>query len=161
MKEFKFDIQRHRDWQDTAYTGRRRWSGSHGRLWVSGKLIFDVESFECKVTADREDVFIGMSKDSKVVSLTGEGTITVKRVFDEGLNEWFEQIKNGHDPRFTFVAAIQDPDMVKSQEQRIMIENVAINDFSPLQFKKAEVVTDEISFSFTPQDLQFLATVQE
>ena len=80
MKELIFDIQRHRDATDVLYRGNRRWSGNFGRIWIEGSLIFDIESFECKVTMDREDVIIGQSKDSKIVGLTGEGTITVKRV---------------------------------------------------------------------------------
>lgn len=159
MNELKFDLQRHRDATDINFRGNRRWSGSHGRVWLSGTLLFEISAFECKVTEDREDVYLGISKDSKIVSLTGEGTITVKRVLDSGMSVYWEEVKRGHDPRFTIVAAIQDPDAWRGQEQRISIENVWFNDFSPLHFAKAEVVEDEISFAFTPEDLSFISTI--
>ena len=161
MAEFKFDIQRHRDWQDTTYRGNRRWSGNWGRVWLNNNLIFEIDSFECSITEDREDVIIGQSKDSKIVSLTGEGTITVKRVLDSGISAYWESIKAGHDTRFTIVGAISDPDMVRGQEQRISIENVWFNGFQPLHYTKGEVVEDELEFGFTPEDLRFLSTVQE
>ena len=160
MKELIFDIQRHRDATDVLYRGNRRWSGNFGRIWIEGSLIFDIEAFECKVTMDREDVIIGQSKDSKIVGLTGEGTITVKRVFDSGIKAYWESIKAGHDVRFTLDAAIQDPDMVNGQEQRIHIENLWFNDFSPLHFTKGEVVTDELNFGFTSEDLTFPKIVE-
>jgi len=158
--QFKFDIQRHRDWQDTAYRGNRRWSGNWGRVWIDNVLIFEIESFEAKITNDRDDVIIGQSKDSKIVSLTGEGTITIKRVLDSGISAYWESVKAGHDTRFTIVGAIKDPDMVKGQEQRIQIENVWLNEVDVMHFTKGEVVETEIPFGFTPEDVRFLSTVQ-
>lgn len=156
-----FDIQRFaRDWQDTTYRGNRRWSGNWGRIWLEGNLVFECTAFEAKITEDRDDVIIGQSKDSKIVSLTGEGTITIKRVLDSGISAYWESIKAGHDVRFTIVGAIQDPDMVKGQETRIQIENVWFNGFQPLHYTKGEVVEDELEFGFTPEDLRFLSTVQ-
>ena len=37
--------------EDVKYRGRRRWNGSHGKVWWDGELLFEIESFECKVTA--------------------------------------------------------------------------------------------------------------
>ena len=160
MAEFKFDIQRHRDWQDTTYRGNRRWSGNWGRVWLNNNLIFEIDSFECSITEDREDVIIGQSKDSKIVSLTGEGTITVKRVLDSGISAYWESIKAGHDTRFTIVGAISDPDMVRGQEQRISIENVWLNEVDVMHFTKGEVVETEIPFGYTPEDVRFISVVE-
>ena len=159
----KFDLQRFGDYerpsQDTTYRGNRRWSGNFGRVWVDGSLIFEISAFECNVVADREDVIISQSKDSKVVSLTGEGTLTIKRVFDRGFKEYLENLKKGHDVRFTIIAALSDPDMIDAQEQRIQIENVYFNSIPIMKFAKGEVVEDELSFNFTPEDLSYISSV--
>ena len=155
----KFDIQRFREETDVTYRGNRRWNGNAGKVWINGELIFEINAFECKITADREDVIIGQSKDSKIVSLTGEGTMTIKRVFNRGFAEYLENLKAGHDTRFRLVAALSDPDAIKGQSERISIENLWFNDFSPLHFEKGTVIEDELSFGFTPEDLSYLETV--
>ena len=155
----KFDIQRFREETDVTYRGNRRWNGNFGRVWVNGDLLFEINSFECKVTADREDVIIGQSKDSKIVSLTGEGTITIKKVFNRGFSTYMENLKAGHDVRFTIVAALSDPDMINAQKERISIENVWFSELDIMHFTKGEVVETEIPFGFTPEDLTYLETV--
>lgn len=84
-----------RDVEDVKYRGRRRWNGSHGRAWWDGELLFEIEKFEAKVTADREDVLVGNSKDSKITSLTGAGSFTIKSVINRNINRYLEEWKNG------------------------------------------------------------------
>lgn len=156
----KFDLQRFRDETDVTYRGNRRWSGNWGRVWVSGDLLFELVSFECKVTADREDVIIGQSKDSKVVSLTGEGTIVIKKVFNRGFSNYLENLKAGHDVRFTIVAAVSDPDMLNAQKERISIENVTFSELDIMHFEKGSVIESELPFQFTVEDLKYLETVE-
>ena len=136
-----------RDNQDVAYRGRRRWSGNYGRVWLGGELVFEIQSFELKVTADRDDVIIGISKDSKTVSLTGEGTITIKKVFDRGYNQLLEDWKAGHDTRVNLIASLA-------------VDNVWFNEIPVLHFTKGEVVEDELPIGFTPEDLNYLSTVE-
>ncbi len=157
----KFDIQKFaRDAEDVAYRGNRRLSGNWGRVWLDGVLIFEASAFEANVTYDREDIFIGQSKDSKIVSLTGEGTITIKKVFNRGYDSYLENIKAGHDIRYTLVAAISDPDAVKGGVERIKIENVWFNNMNALHYTKGEAVEDELEFGFTVEDLTYLSTIE-
>ncbi len=149
-----------RDATDISYNGRRRWAGNFGRVWVDNVLMFEIVSFEAKITPDREDVIIGQSKDSKVVSLTGEGTITIKKVFNRGFSEYVENLKAGHDVRVTIVASLNDPDMLNEGEERITIENVFFNEVNVMQFEKGTVVETEIPFGFTPEDLKYTNTVE-
>lgn len=151
-----FDIQRFaRDWQDITYRGRRRLAGNWGRLFINNVLIFEISAFECKVTADRDDVIIGQSKDSKITSLTGEGSFTIKQVFNRGFRELLENWKAGYDERFVFVAKINDPDTVGHGEEAIKIENVWINDLEIMKFEKGSVVEKEVPFGFTPEDITY------
>ena len=146
--------------EDVKYRGRRRWNGSHGKGWWDGELLFEIESFECKVTADREDVLIGNSKDSKIVSLTGSGTLTIKSVINRNINAYLEEWKNGHDPRATLVGLLDDPDAVDGQKERVSIDNVFFNELALMNFKKGEVVEKEFPFGFTPEDAKFIETVE-
>ena len=150
-----------RDVEDVKYRGRRRWNGSHGRVWWDGELLFEIAKFEAKVTADREDVLIGNSKDSKITSLTGEGSFTSKSVINRNINRYLEEWKNGHDPRATLVGLIDDPDAVEGQKERSIIDNVWFNELVLLAFEKGQVVEKEFTFGFTPQDASFVETVDD
>ena len=61
-------------------------------------------------------MLIGNSKDSKIVSLTGSGTLTIKSVINRNINAYLEEWKNGHDPRATLVGLLDDPDAVDGQK---------------------------------------------
>ena len=125
-----------RDVEDVKYRGRRRWNGSHGRVWWDGELLFEIAKFEAKVTADREDVLIGNSKDSKITSLTGEGSFTIKSVINRNINRYLEEWKNGHDPRATLTGLIDDPDAVEGQKERCILDNVWFNEHIAKQHNK-------------------------
>ena len=148
-----------RDAEDVKYRGRRRWNGNHGKVWWDGLLIFEISAFEAKVTADRDDVIIGNSKDSKIVSLTGEGSITIKKVINRNVQLLLEEWKAGRDPRSTLVGLLEDPDMVDAKKERIVIDNVWFNELTLMQFEKGAVVEQEYPFGFTPEDAEFVETV--
>lgn len=144
-----------RDNTDITYRGNRRLSGNFGRVWLNNNLVFEISSFEAKITADRDDVIIGISKDSKITSLTGEGTITTKKVFTSGLNDLLRQWQEGHDPRVTIIAELADPDTVSSQKERVRLENCWFNDLPIMNFSKGEVIEQELTFGFTPEDAKY------
>lgn len=148
-----------RDSEDVTYRGRRRWNGNHGRLWWDGKLLFEISKFNAKVTSDREDVIIGNSKDSKITSLTGEGSFTIKSVINRNINQYLEAWKAGNDPRATLVGLLEDPDMVGGQKERCSIDNVWFKELSLMDFEKGKVVEKEFPFGFTPEDASFIETV--
>ena len=148
-----------RDPQDIIYRGRRRWNDSHGRVWWDGNLLFEATKFEAKVTADREDILIGNSKDSKIVSLTGEGSITIKSVVNRNINRYLEEWKAGRDPRATLSGLIDDPDASGGQKERCTIDNVWFNELTLMTWEKGTVVEKEFPFGFTPEDASFIETV--
>lgn len=148
-----------RDVEDVTYRGRRRWNGNHGRVWWDGKLLFEISKFEAKVTSDREDVIIGNSKDSKITSLTGTGSFTIKSVINRNINDYLEEWKAGHDPRANIVGLLEDPDMVDGQKERCSIDNVWFTELMLMSFEKGKVVEKEFPFGFTPEDASFIETV--
>ena len=146
--------------QDVAYRGRRRWNGSHGKVWWDGELLFEISKYECKVIVNREDVLIGNSVDSKIVSLQGQGSFTIKSVINRNINAYLEEYKAGRDPRATLVGLIDDPDAVDGQKERCSVDNVWFNELTLLAFEKGQVVEKEYPFGFTPEDAQFIETVE-
>lgn len=145
---------------DVKYRGRRRWNGSHGKVWWEGELIFEISKFECSVESQREDVLIGNSVDSKVTSLKGEGTLTIKAVINRNLNKFLEEWKAGHDPRTQLVGLVEDPDMIDAQKERVVLDNVWFTKLDLMNFEKGQVIEKEYPFGFTPEDASFVETVE-
>ena len=87
IKNLKFDLQQFaREAEAYKYRGNKRWNGSHGKAWWDNELLFEIVKFEAKVTANREDVLISNSVDSKIVSLKGDITFTLKNVINRNIN---------------------------------------------------------------------------
>ena len=59
-----------------------------------------------KVTANREDVQLGIDVDSKITGLKGEGSYTVKKVYTRA-KEILENWKKGMDVRAEVIAKLE------------------------------------------------------
>lgn len=141
--------------------GRRVLSGTYGRVWYNGDLWMEVQQFEAKVTAEREDVQIGLSMDTKINGLRGEGTLRLLKVYTRTNKTVLEDWKAGRDPRGTLIGAIADPDAVGGQDERIQIDNVWFNELTLLSFEKGAGKTEqEIPFGFTPTETRYLDTIE-
>ena len=160
IKNFKFYLQQFaREAEAYQYRGNKRWNGSHGKAWWDNELLFEIVKFEVKVTANREDVIIGNSVDSKIVSLKGDITFTLKNVINRNISKYLEAWKQGLDPRATFVGLIDDPDAVEGQKERISVENVWFNELTLMTFEKGKVVEKEYTGGFTPEDSVFIEEI--
>lgn len=160
IKNYNFNLQQFaREAEAYKYRGNKRWNGSHGKAWWDNELLFEIVKFEAKVTANREDVIIGNSVDSKIVSLKGDISFTLKNVINRNINKYLEAWKQGLDPRATFVGLIDDPDAVDGQKERISLENVWFNELTLMTFEKGKVVEKEYTGGFTPEDSTFIETI--
>jgi hypothetical protein len=139
--------------------GNRQVNGSWGQLWWDNELVFELESYEAKVTTEREDVVIGMDVDSKLIGLKGEGTFKVKKVFSRGKQALLEAWKRGEDPRSKLVGKIKDPDTIGKQSERVSIGNVWFNELTLMQFELKKKLEEEYKFGFTPSDASFMDTI--
>lgn len=133
--------------------GFRRISGAWGNLHIDGELIFEAESVEATIEAQRGDVFVGNNVDSKITGLAGSGTLTIKHVYTRGIQKYLDVLKAGRDPRFVASIALEDPDAVGGQIERINIGNCWINSLPLSNFSKSEVVEKQFDFGFTPNDV--------
>ena len=133
--------------------GFRRIAGCWGNLHIDGELIFEVENFEAKIEAQRGDVYVGNNVDSKITGLAGSGSFTIKHVYTRGIEKYLSVLKQGRDPRFVASVALEDPDAVGGQIERINIGNCWIATLPLSNFDKSEVVEKEYEFGFTPSDV--------
>ena len=134
--------------------GNRTISGAYGELWLDNEKVAELKSVEAKITAERKEVQLGISVDSKITGLKGEGTITVFKVYTRGkkiLENWIK----GKDIRSRIVTSIKDPDSLKGQEERVSIDNVWFDSIELAKFTRGEIVEEETHFGFTPGDVKY------
>lgn len=134
-----------------AEKGYRRLSGTKAEVFWNGLKLAECTKISLKVTINREEVYVGTDIDTKVVSMKGEGTITLGRMYST-FEEVRKEIIAGRDPRATIITKLQDEDAAGGQIERYQIGNVALNEF-PLEYEKGATVKSEFPFGFTPSDM--------
>jgi len=124
-------------------------NGKWGMVYIDGEPVYETDSYEAKLTIEREDVdFVGqMVKDSKMVGLTGEWSMTIKKVFSRGATLLSEKIKKGQDVRVQIISKLDDPDAYGSE--RLVIENAWFNELTLQKFENSKMVDEEYSGGFT------------
>lgn len=132
--------------------GFHRIAGAWGTLHLDGEPIFEVENFTADIESQRGEVQVGLDMDSKLTGLTGSGSFTVKQVYSRATQTLLDAYKEGKDIRFTASVALNDPDAVGGQRERVNIGNMWINNLNLINFTRAEVVEKTYDFGFTPTD---------
>lgn len=136
------------------FRGNRKLAGGYGKLWVDNDLIAEFKSINATITANRSDVQIGMSVDSKITGLKGEGTLTLNKVYTRA-KKIIEAWNSGKDVRARIVYSISDPDAVNGKEERVSIDNVWYNSAQIINATPGEDVNEEFPFGFTPSDVKY------
>ena len=134
--------------------GNRTITGAYGEVWLDNETVADLKSIEAKISAERTDVQLGLSVDSKITGLKGEGTLTIYKVYTRG-KKILENWAKGKDTRSRIVTSIKDPDSLRGQEERVSIDNVWFNSIDLVKFSRGEIVEEEIPFGFTPSDVKY------
>lgn len=132
--------------------GYQTLTGTYAEVWVDGELIAEAKKVELKITANREDVQLGLDVDSKLTGLAGEWTLTLNKAYSrfEGVRQAY--IK-GNDKRMQIIAKLQDPDAVGHQVERYSAGNCWLNDLPAVSYERGALVEMEVSGGFTPSDL--------
>ncbi len=132
--------------------GNKTLSGTWGELWVDGEKVWEMSKVEAKVTANREDVQLGLDVDSKMTGLKGEFTIVVKKVYSRYVTV-FENWKKGIDQRCQLITKLADPDAVGEQQERYSIDNAWFNELPLVNMERGGIIEEEVSGGFTPTDM--------
>lgn len=131
--------------------GNKHLSGTYAEVTYNGIRIAEATKITVKTTANREDVQTGLSIDSKVTGLKGEGTLALLKTYSR-FEDVRKEILQGKDPRGTIIAKLKDPDAEGGQTERWQIGNVALSEFG-FEWEKGAVVKQEFPFIFTPSDM--------
>lgn len=125
--------------------------GTFAEVYYNGLRILGCNKISVKITANREEVQMGLDVDTTITGLKGEGTISLNRLYSA-----FESVRKeicaGRDPRGTIITKLEDPNAVGGQVERYQINNVALNEF-PIDYEKGAVVKSEFPFGFTPSTM--------
>lgn len=134
-------------------------NGTFGAVWVNGQKLADLESFEANVTIEYEDVYFAEdpAKHRKFMGWTGEGTLTIKKVFSRGANLLGQAVKDGTIPNLEITTRLGDPDSYGVE--RTSLSGVTFNSFTLANIQQRTLLTEEIGFEFSSFDL--LETIAE
>lgn len=144
---------------ESRLTGNRTIAGAHGTLWIDNQKILEFDKVNAKITADRKDVQLGLSVDSKIVALKGEGTVTIKKVYSRA-KKILENWAKGNDVRSRITTSITDPDTPNKQEERVSIDNVWFNTLDIINIARGENIEEEYPFGFTPEDVKYESEIK-
>ncbi|GAB6086490.1 phage tail tube protein [Alkaliphilus crotonatoxidans] len=139
--------------------GSRLINGTFGSVWWDGELLADIESFEAKITIDREEINMAgsLSKDSKMLGWSGEGTLKLKKVYSRAQKKIAMAIKEGRDVRSKLVAKLADPDAYGTQ--RVVLYNVWFSEVMLMAFEQKAKLEEDIPFGFS--DFDFPDLIEE
>ena len=128
-------------------------NGTFGSVWVNNEKWLDVESFEAKVALNFEDVNMpeDLATHKKYTGWSGEGSLTVKKVYSRGAKLLGAAAKTGKMPEITIVGKLADPDAFGAE--RVSIEEVTFNEFTLLAFEQKTLATEELPFNFADYNL--------
>ncbi|WP_078410287.1 phage tail tube protein [Priestia abyssalis] len=127
-------------------------NGTFGAVWVNGEKWMDVESFEAKVTVNYEDVNMpeDLATHKKMTGWSGEGSLTVKKVYSRGASLMANAVKIGQLPDISLVGKLADPDAFGAE--RVAINKVTFNEFMLMKFEQKTLGTEELPFNFADYD---------
>ncbi len=134
--------------------GNQTISGAFGTVWIDNEKIMEIQKLESSVTANRVDIQLGLSIDSKIISLKGEGSFTIKKVYSRA-KKILEAWNKGQDLRSRIVAKTEDPDSPGKQIERVSLDNVWFNKVDLIKIARGEATEEEYSFGFTPDDASY------
>lgn len=128
-------------------------NGTFGSVWVNGEKWQDIENLELKVSLEYEDVFFpeDLATHKKLIGWTGDGSLTVKRVYSRGARLLAAATKAGVIPDITIVSKLADPDSYGSE--RVTVSAVTFNEFLLTKFEQKTLGKEDLPFNFADFDL--------
>lgn len=134
-------------------SAKRVMSGTWGEVWWDGDLVSEADKYSAKVTYNKTDIGRNgeMGIDTKVTSYKGTGSIRMHKVNSRVIHVIADEIRNGHDVRFTFIAKLADPDAYGSE--RIRFKNVSLDELTLMDWENNQPGVIEIPFTFTDYEV--------
>ena len=134
------------------WPARQALSGTFGRVWLDGVEVGILSKIEASVTNNYEDVPYGTDIDRKLISQTGEGSLTIMQV-NNITSDVFKKYQGGKDPRFVIEANLKDPSAINEQQEAFTINNVSFDSVPLIGWEHGTIINKELPFRFTPSDV--------
>lgn len=128
-------------------------NGTHGKVWVDGNLIAEVQTFDSQIEIQYGDVNVANDHGSyrKQTGWTGTGTMTVNKVYSRQINKLAASIKAGKTVRSTIVGTVADPG--SKGRETITLRDVTFNGLQLLKFEQKTFTTEDMGYSFSDFDI--------
>lgn len=139
--------------------GKRVMNGTWGEVWLEGQHIAEIYKFSAKDSYTRDNVQLcGSLRDGKkLMKIEGTGSLGMHKVNSRMLHMLEKTVKAGHDPEFTIISKIDDPDAYG--QERIAFSGVQFNDLTLADWEVG--VLGKVECPFTFMDYECLDKVQE
>jgi hypothetical protein len=135
-------------------SAKRVISGTWGEVWLNGDYVGECFKFQAKIAFTREDVPMAgnLTPGKKLMKTEKTGSMTLHKVNSRMAILIGDQIKAGHDPSFTVISKIDDPDAYGAE--RISCMGVLFDDLTLADWEVA--VKGQTEHPFTYMDYEFL-----
>ena len=137
-----------------SFTANRVISGTWGEVWLEGELAAEVYKCQAKASFTKDDIRIcgQMAVDKKITGISHTGSLGMHKVNTRMAQLIGGQIRQGHDPRFTVISKLDDPDSFGAE--RVVLKNVSFDDLTLADWEAGTAGKIEAPFTFT--DYEFL-----
>lgn len=124
-------------------------SGTYGRAWLDGDLVFETKALEASLEIQQEVVKqTGKLADGqKMLGYNGTGTLRVHHVFSRAINKLSASLKTGINPEFTIMSELSDPAAFGSE--RVLLKGVQFTTLPLINWELGVIGEKEMPFTFT------------
>lgn len=131
-----------------SYTPDRVINGTFGEVWCDNDYMAEVTGLEAKLKLDTADVQMTgtLKKGTKVIGMSGSGTLKLNKVTSYFLNKVSENIKAGRATRVTIITKLEDPEAFGAE--RIVLNDCVITELTLADWESGELGEESIPFTF-------------
>ena len=120
--------------------------GSFGKVWMDDERLFNVKSFEAKVSLSYEPLKINgdLGEHQRYTGYTIEGTMVLHKYDTTVGRKYQEGIISGDVPDLSVVAALDDPTAYGAE--RVQLTEVTLDEVTLSKFENGTVLEEEVPF---------------
>jgi len=124
-------------------------SGTHGKVWWDGELVFEAKGFEASLELQMEAVKQAgqLADGQKLLGYNGTGTLRVHKVFSRAIRKLSASLKAGINPEFTMVSELNDPGAFGAE--RVLLKGVQLTTLPLANWELGGLGEEELPFTFT------------
>lgn len=140
-------------------SAKRVINGTFGELWLEGERVAECYKLQAKESYTRENVpMCGSLRDGKkLTKIESTGSIGFHKVNSRMARLIADQVRAGHDPRFTIMSKLDDPDAYGAE--RVSLTGVAFDDLTIADWEAG--VLGKVECPFTYEDYEYIDMISE